>query len=166
MHVTSVYLVYVDDFICFTKYRKYIGEVIKYLQKKGSQYNWYIAQGKSDIVEYVLGIEIHPFIENRKMGFRMTKKGLLNNIIITLGIYGCNNSTTHTDVEYPLGTDATKKPTQYQYQWNYSSGIIIMMYVTSNSYPDIAFYIHQCGIFTNKPKHSYEKEVLIIYKYL
>ena len=32
-------LVYADDFIWFTKYRNYIGEFIKYLQKKRSKYN-------------------------------------------------------------------------------------------------------------------------------
>ena len=32
-------LVYVDDCIWFTKYKKYIGEVIKYSQKEGSEYN-------------------------------------------------------------------------------------------------------------------------------
>ena len=35
-------LVYVDDCIWFSKYRKYIGEVMNYSQNKVSKYNWEI----------------------------------------------------------------------------------------------------------------------------
>ena len=58
-------------------------------------------------------IEIHPYTENGKGGFRMTQEGLINNIIKTCGIYGCNTSTTYKSVEYSLRTDAMKKPTKY-----------------------------------------------------
>ena len=63
-------------------------------------------------------------------------------------------------------TYAMKKTTQYQYQWKYSSVIIILMYVTSNSCPDTEFSVHQCAIFTHNHKQSHDKEVLSIFKHL
>ena len=95
----------------------------------------------------------------------MTQEGLINNIIKTCGIYGCNTSTTYKSVEYSLGTDAMKKPTKYQYQWKYSSRFIIMIYVTNNSCQNIECSVHQCAKSNHNPKHTNEKEVLIIYKY-
>ena len=47
----------------------------------------------------------------------MTQYSLIYNITNTCGIYGCNPSTTQTALQYPLGTDAMKNPTQYQDQW-------------------------------------------------
>ena len=67
----------------------------------------------------------------------MTQDGLIYNIVNKYDIYGFNPSTTQKAVQSPLGTYAMKNPTQYQYQWKYSSGIIILMYVTINSCPDI-----------------------------
>ena len=69
----------------------------------------------------------------------MTQDGLINNNIGTIGIYGFNPSTTQTSLQSSLGIDAIKNTTQYQEQWKYSSVIIIMMYVTSNSCQNIVF---------------------------
>ena len=73
-----------------------------------------MTQGKSNTVEYFVGDEINPFTENWKRAFRMTQDGIINNIINTCGIKGFNNSTTQTDVQYLLVTDAMKNPTHYQ----------------------------------------------------
>ena len=61
---------------------------------------------KFDTVEYFLGIELHPFTENWKSVLKMNQEGILNNIIITCIIKGCNPSTTHKAVHYTLETDA------------------------------------------------------------
>ena len=76
-----------------------------------------MTQGKSETVEYFLRIEIHLFTENGKRAFRMTQYGLINNIINTCGIMGCNYSTINTAVQSSLVTFAMKKLTKYQYQW-------------------------------------------------
>ena len=87
----------------------------------------------------------------------MTQDGLIYTIINTCNMYDCNNSATQKYVQSPFQTDAMKNTTQYQDQWKYSSVIIIMMYVTSNSCPDIEFPVHQYAIFTHNHKYSYEK---------
>ena len=92
----------------------------------------------------------------------MTQDGLINNTIKIFGIKGYNPSTTQTYVQSPLGTDAMKDPTQYQDQWKYSLVIIILMYVTNNSCQNILFSVHQCAKINHNPKHSHEKEVLIM----
>eukprot|EP00957_Ditylum_brightwellii_P182368 13892637-Ditylum_brightwellii.AAC.1 len=41
-----------------------------------------------------------------------------------------------------------------------------MMYVASNSRPEISFVVHQCARFTHGTKHSQEKRILQICRYL
>ena len=96
----------------------------------------------------------------------MTQDGIINNIINTFGIKGFNTSTTYTAIESPLETDAMKKPIQYQYHWKYSSVIIIIMYVTSNSCQNVSFSVHQFAKMNHNPKHLHEKGVLSICHYL
>ena len=87
----------------------------------------------------------------------MTQDGLINNIINTRDIKGCHHSATCKDVQSPLRKDVMKMPTQYKYQLKYSSLIIIMMYVTKNSYQNIVLSVHQCAKTNHNPKHSHEK---------
>ena len=77
-----------------------------------------------------------------------------------------NNNTTPTSAKTNLGTDTNENPAQYQYRRKYGSVIVILMYVTSNSRPDIAFAVHQCVRSTHKFKHSHEKEFWRVFKYL
>ena len=96
----------------------------------------------------------------------MTQDGIINNIINTCGIKGFNNSTTQTDVQYLLVTDAMKNPTQYQDQEKYSSVIIILMYVTNKSCQNLAFSVQQCTKTNHNSKDSHDNEVLSICRYL
>ena len=73
----------------------------------------------------------------------MTQDDIIYNIINTFNIKVYNTSYTQKAVQHPLGKYAMKRPTWYQHQWNYLSVIIILMYVTSNSCQNIAFYVHQ-----------------------
>eukprot|EP00957_Ditylum_brightwellii_P050510 3831205-Ditylum_brightwellii.AAC.1 len=41
-----------------------------------------------------------------------------------------------------------------------------MMYLTSNSRPEITFAVHQCTRFTHGTKYSHEKAILQICRYL
>ena len=93
-----------------------------------------MTQGKANNVEEFLGIDINSFNKTGKRAFIITQHGIINDIINTCSIYGCNTSTTQKAIQYPLVTDEMKNPNKNQYQWKYSSAIRIMMYVKSNYY--------------------------------
>ena len=64
----------------------------------------------------------------------------------------------------PLGTDGNG--TKISESWNYSSVIGMIMYLDSNSRPDIQFPLHQCERFTHSPKQSHANAIKKIVKYL
>ena len=64
----------------------------------------------------------------------------------------------------PLGketTGATRKET-----WSYPSIIGMMLYLASNSRPDIAFAVHQCARFNQCPRLKHEQAVKRIARFL
>ena len=64
----------------------------------------------------------------------------------------------------PLGTDGNGD--KISESWNYSSLIGMLMYLASNSRPDIQFSVHQCARFTHSPKQSHANALKKIVKYL
>ena len=53
----------------------------------------------------------------------------------------------------PLGTDAKGLP--FDEEWDYASVVGMLLYLSSNSRPDIQFAVHQCARFTHCPKNSH-----------
>jgi hypothetical protein len=64
----------------------------------------------------------------------------------------------------PLGKNETEGACAEQ--WSYPSVVGMMMYLASNSRPDIAFAVHQCARFTHAPNRSHEKALKRIAHYL
>jgi hypothetical protein len=50
--------------------------------------------------------------------------------------------------------------------WNYSSAIGQLLYLSSNTRPDIQFAVHQCARFSHSPKKSHGQAVKRICRYL
>ena len=63
-----------------------------------------------------------------------------------------------------LGSDSNGPPAQEH--WDYRSVVGMLMYLASNSCPDIAFAVHQCARFSHCPKASHEVAVKKICQYL
>ena len=55
---------------------------------------------------------------------------------------------------------------RYQEEWSYPSVIGMLLYLSSNSRPDIQFAVHQCARFTHNPKKSHAEAVKRICRYL
>ena len=64
----------------------------------------------------------------------------------------------------PLGQD--KDGTPFKAEWSYRSVIGLLMYLATNSRPDIAHAVHSAARFNHCPKESHGKAVLHICKYL
>ena len=73
---------------------------------------------------------------------------------------------TTTKVEVHLGTDANGSEAKIDLPNSYASVIGMMLYLTSNTIPDISFDVHQCARFTYNTKTSHDTAVKRICCYL
>ena len=64
----------------------------------------------------------------------------------------------------PLGTDPNGHAITGKFE--YSSVVGMLMYLSSNSRPDIQYSVHQCARFNHFPKRSHEDAILRICRYL
>ena len=78
----------------------------------------------------------------------------------------CNGLPTPTKVEAPLGTDANVFEAKRDWPNSYASVIGVMLYLASNSIPDISFAVNQCDRFIHKKKVSHDSYVKRICRYL
>ena len=78
----------------------------------------------------------------------------------------CNGLPTPTKVEAPLGTDINGSEAKRDWPNSYASVIGMMLYLASNTRPDISFAVHQCARFTHNTKASHEISVKRILWYL
>ena len=78
----------------------------------------------------------------------------------------CNGFPTPTKFEAPLGTDANGSEAKRYCPNSYVSVIGMMLYLASNTRPDITFAVHQCARFTHNTKASHETSVKSICRYL
>ena len=67
-------------------------------------------------------------------------------------------------IKETLGADVNGEPAEEQ--WNYRSIVGMLLYLASNSRPDIAFAVHQCARFSHCPKVSHEGAIKKICRYL
>ena len=74
-----------------------------------------------------------------------------------------------TKIKFPSKTKALCKDEQGEppmERWSYVSVVGMLLYLASNSWPDIAFAVQQCARFTHCTKSSHEKAVKRIVQYL
>ncbi len=151
-----IVLVYVDDCLFFGPDQDKIDEVIRKLQEVKKLT---LTVEKEDAYAF-LGVDVKP---NGKGGYLMTQAGLIKKVLKTTKLEGCNRKATPANVA-PLGTNEDGKP--YQEEWNYASVVGMLLYLSSNSRPDIQFAVHQCARFTHNPKQSHADAIKWICRYL
>jgi hypothetical protein len=93
----------------------------------------------------------------------MTQCGLINRIAEATGMVDCKRNLTPTTQE-ALGSDPDG-PRMIE-TWNYRSVIGMMLYLSTNTRPDIAFAVSQAARFSNDPKQSHATAVKTIIRYL
>jgi hypothetical protein len=108
-----------------------------------------------------LGIK---FEENKDEGtITMTQKGLIKKIIAATGLEDCNPNRQPAAAA-ALGIDPDGEP--YSEPWNYPSIVGMLLYLTTNTRPDIAFAVSQVARFNHNPKQSHARAVKMIVRYL
>ena len=90
-------------------------------------------------------------IEENEDGTRwMTQKGLIDRIIEATKMTDCNPNKTPT-LTVALGSDKDGEPWD-QSQWNCASVVGMLLHVSNNTRPDVAFAVSQVARFTACPK--------------
>lgn len=107
-----------------------------------------------------LGISIETLQDKSLL---LTQTGLINRILNTCHMINCNAKDTPASTT-ALGSDLSGPP--FSHDFSYPSAIGMLMYLASNSRPDIAFAVHQCARFTHSPKQSHAEALLRICRYL
>ena len=64
----------------------------------------------------------------------------------------------------PLGTDKFGAP--FKEDWSYPAVVGMLLYLSSNTRPDIQFAVHQVARFSHCPRHSHAQAVKRIVRYL
>ena len=134
---------------------------MKYFKEDGPSYNWEHSKGES-VYEF-LGIYI-KILDNG--GFQFCKTGLIRKVLEDTGMEYFNGLQTPTNVEAPLVTDAEGYEAERYWTNSYASVIGMMLYLTSNTIPDISFTVHQCVRFTHNTKTSHKTAVKRICRYI
>ena len=144
---------YVDDCLWVSYDEKAMDGIINQMKKKMD-----LTVESNDISAF-LGIQF-----TRHDGvIEMKQLGLIDKIMKTTGMEDCNPISTPADPK-TLGKDVNGKP--FEESWSYAQVVGMLLYVSSNSRPDICFAVHQAARFTHDPKHSHAVAVKRIIRYL
>ena len=96
--------------------------------------------------------------------FKLSQISLIEKVIKASGMIDCNTAVTPSSSN-PLGTNKSGEPC-YEL-WEYPDKIVgILMFLATNSRPDIAHAVNQCARFTHNPKASHATAVKHIIHYL
>ena len=109
-----------------------------------------------------LGIDIKTL---DKGGFQFCQNELIRKVLEVTVTDNCNGLPTPTKVESPLGTDANDSEAKRDWPNSYTYVIGMMLYMASNTRPDISFAVHQFDWFTNNTKASHKTDAKRICQY-
>ena len=93
----------------------------------------------------------------------LTQTGLINKVINYTGMDQASTKPIPAACE-PLGTDANGEP--FDEEWSYPAAVGMLLYISSNSRPDIQFAVHQVARFSHCPKKSHAQAIKRIIRYL
>jgi hypothetical protein len=146
---------HVDDAILVAKTPQIIDKFIEDLQKMGFELT-----KEEDLCDY-LGIKM--FRDDSKGTITLTQTSLIDKIVQATGLEGCNPNYVPT-TQQALGSDPDGQPMQEK--WSYASVVGMLLYLSTNTRPDITFAVSQVARFSSKPKQSHATAVKTIVRYL
>jgi hypothetical protein len=151
---TVTLVVYVDDVICASKDSAAIQTVLTSLKSE------FTLTEEGELATF-LGISVD---RNRNdKSFTLTQTGLIDRIIAATGMTDCRGNRTPA-TQKPLVKDLDGEPMDET--WNYRSVVGMLLYLSNNSRPDVAFAVHQCARFSHAPRKSHATAVKTIIRYL
>ena len=152
---------FVDDLAIASTHQKHIDKLIQSFKDDGNEYNWQLTR-EGSLTEF-LGIDITKSPDGK--AFHLTQTGLIEKILDTTKMQDCGSKQNpmHSDGK-PVASDKDGPP--FNEDWSYRSVTGMLMYLATNSRPDIMYAVHSCARFNHCPKQSHGKAILHIVKYL
>ena len=98
-----------------------------------------------------MGVDINTLDDG---GFQFCQTGSNHKVLEATGMEHCNGLPTHNKIDAPLGTDVNGSEDKRDWPNSYASVIGMMLYMASDTRPDISFDFHQCARFTHNTKAS------------
>ena len=161
MYKSNMMLVlYVDDAGIAAKDPADIDKLVSDLRAKGFE----LTQ-EGSFSEF-LGIKITSSPDGKSV--HMTQRGLIDKIVTTTGLEQSNSNWTPA-AQAALGVDPDGEPmdsTEAGFRWSYRSVVGMLLYLSTNTRPDITFAVSQVCRFTHSPKKSHAVAVKMIVRYL
>ena len=145
---------YCDDQIWLSPDEKLIDEYVSRLQANGYALT---IEKDSDMFAF-LGIDF----KRKGATIELTQKGLIEKVIKYLGMEGSKSKSTPATTQ-PLG--AHKDGDAFSEEWSYPAAVGMLLYLSSNTRPDIQFAVHQVARFSHSPKQSHAQAVKRIVRY-
>ena len=149
-----IVICYVDDLGIQAPNKSIVDKLITQLKEKGFDLTL-----EGSFSEY-LGIQYTKLSDTK---IKMTQEGLIKKIMEATGMNDCNSNRTPTTKE-ALGSDEQGEPMEDP--WNYRSVIGMLLYLSTNTRPDIAYAVSQVARFSHNPKKSHASAVKTIIRYL
>ena len=153
-------VVYVDDTIIAGPDADKIEELIKDLGVADEEERETFMLRDEGSVGDFLGIRIEKLANDT---FTLSQTGLIEKVIKASGMSDCNSAVTPSSTD-PLGSD--KLGEVCNESWAYAEIVGMLMFLATNSRPDIAYAVNQCARFTHNPKASHATAVKRIIRYL
>jgi hypothetical protein len=146
---------YSDECPIMAKNEAAVEQFLSALQARGFKFT------KEEGLFKYLGIKLQR--NDKKKTFTLTQTGLIDKIAAVTGLENCNHNRVPT-TQLALGSDLDGKPMNEK--WGYTSVVGMLLYLSNNTRPDIAFGISQVARFTLNPKQSHATAVKMIVRYL
>lgn len=145
---------YVDDMGLSAKNKDDVDKFVQDLRNEG------LVLTQEESFSEFLGIKFEDKPDGSK---EMTQTGLIKKILTTAKMEDCNpNSLPHGT--QPLVKDTDGEPMKEP--WNMRAIVGMLLYLSTNTRPDIAFAVSQVCRFTSNPKQSHATAVKTILRYL
>jgi hypothetical protein len=150
-----IIILYVDDAGIAYKDEKCVDDFLERLKTNG-----FDLTKEGSFSEY-LGIQ---YEEDKATGdITMTQQGLIKKIIAATGMESCNPNHTPA-TKHALSKDPEGEPMNDP--WSYRSVVGMLLYLASNTRPDIVFAVSQAARFSHEPKKSHATAVKTLVRYL
>jgi Reverse transcriptase (RNA-dependent DNA polymerase) len=144
---------FVDDVLLSVENDKDIDHFVKFLESKNLQLSV-----DMELTKY-LGISVHRDAKS----ITLTQPGLINRILEATNMTDCRPNAVPAALK-PLGSDPEGAPMEDT--WSYRSVVGMLLYLSTNSRPDIALAVSQVARFSSNPKKSHATAIKTIIRYL
>ena len=145
---------YVDDCGIAAPTKERVDEFVNELKKLDFE----LTQ-ESSFSEF-LGIK---FEHHKDGSIECTQSGLIQKTLKAAGMENCNPNAVPA-IQVTLGTDEDGEPMDEP--WNYRAICGMLLYLSTNTRPDLAFSVSQVCRFSSNPKKSHASAVKTILRYL